>query len=467
MVGPRPLMLRSSKLWIWGCVLAAVAVVGMLGAVIAVYDVRRAADDLRAEELRRLQFNAERSAGQIEIQLVEDGQPSNLTAVRDAYWLRTYWSRNLTRQPGRLYAAVIDRNGNVIAHTRREYEGHQVGEAALSSGLAPTLTRVAEVHDAALTLGRDALDVRVPILSDGQVLGSYHTGLDAEWLAGRLTDERANRMQFWTILVAGMCALLLLSSVAVVRVTLHTAKLEFELDAAHTRRVSEMHELVLGVAHEIRNPLNAIRLNLHTLGQVYRSEVQIGDEEVQAMLGEMTGEIARLENLMREMLGFVKANEGPPPPLDVGDTVQRAVAFFGPNLERRNVQVRVDLGDEPCQASIDARRLRQVLLNLLNNALEALPSGGSVEIVVRRRRGQIEISVADDGPGIRSEDRERIFVPFFSTKASGTGLGLALARKFVEEAGGTIACEERGSQRGCQFRILLPATAGVEAEIPA
>jgi signal transduction histidine kinase len=168
---------------------------------------------------------------------------------------------------------------------------------------------------------------------------------------------------------------------------------------------------------------------------------------------------------MREMLGFVKSSARPPAPLDVGEEVQRAVGFFGPDLERGGVQVRLDLGDEPCLAAIDAARLRQVLLNLLNNALEALPQGGAVEIDLRLRRGQVEITVADDGPGVREENRERVFVPFYSTKASGTGLGLALARKFVEEAGGTIACEQRPDRPGCQFRILLPARAGAEMEI--
>jgi signal transduction histidine kinase len=89
---------------------------------------------------------------------------------------------------------------------------------------------------------------------------------------------------------------------------------------------------------------------------------------------------------------------------------------------------------------------------------------GTIEIEVRHVRGQVELSIADDGPGIPAEDRERVFVPFFSTKASGTGLGLAVARKFVEEAGGAIACEESPLRQGCQFRITLPASsaAGVE-----
>jgi signal transduction histidine kinase len=107
---------------------------------------------------------------------------------------------------------------------------------------------------------------------------------------------------------------------------------------------------------------------------------------------------------------------------------------------------------------MDGTRLRQVLLNLLNNAIEALGDGGLIEVGVRSVRGHVEITVADDGPGIAPQDRERVFVPFFSTKASGTGLGLALARKFVEEAGGTIVCEEGPLRGGCRFRVTLPVS---------
>jgi len=98
-----------------------------------------------------------------------------------------------------------------------------------------------------------------------------------------------------------------------------------------------------------------------------------------------------------------------------------------------------------------------VLINLLKNAGEALADGGLIEISVHNVRGLVEILVSDDGPGIAAEDRERVFVPFFSTKPSGTGLGLALARKFIEEAGGEIACEAGELRRGCRFRIALPS----------
>jgi signal transduction histidine kinase len=218
-----------------------------------------------------------------------------------------------------------------------------------------------------------------------------------------------------------------------------------------------MHELVLGIAHEIRNPLNSIRLNLHTVGQVFRDEAALGDEEIATMLDEMEAEVARLETLMREMLGFVRPGGEVPAALDVAEEVQRTLTILRTNLEQRRIEVRLDIADAPCIVTMEGPRLRQVLINLLKNASEALADGGLIEVSVQNVRGRVEILVSDDGPGIAAEDRERVFVPFFSTKPSGTGLGLALARKFIEEAGGEITCEASALRRGCRFRIELPS----------
>lgn len=453
---------------VWACILAAVALVAVLGSIIAVYDVNRAVADRRGDEVKRLWLNAERSAGQIESQLQEakeEGTPYDLAAVKDAVWLRRYWTRNLTLQPGRIYAAVTDLEGRIVAHTRREEEGRRVDLPPTGRGGSLTKAELVETNDEVLTAGIRSLDMRVPIKANEQSLGVYHTGLDAAWLEGQMADERRNRTTFWLTLIAGTSCLLLLSSVAVVGVTRRTARLEHELEAANARRVSEMHELVLGIAHEIRNPLNAIRLNLHTVGQVFRDEAQLGDEEIAAMLNETEGEVERLESLMREMLGFAKTGQRTAGPINLGEEIQRTLNFVRPNLERQRVTVRLQLPEEPGVVTMDATRLRQVLLNLLNNGAEAVGQGGTIEIAVRHLRGQVELTVADDGPGIPEEDRERVFVPFFSTKASGTGLGLAVARKFIEEAGGTIACEDTPLRKGCRFRIGLPASVPAPLEV--
>src|SRR5262245_55196347 len=167
---PIPPKLRGSTISIWSCVIAAVVVVGLLGGGIAAYDVQRAVDDVRSEELRRLQFNAERSAAQIESQLLEENKPLDLGSAREALWLRRYWSQNLTQQPGRIYAAVIDRAGRVIAHTRRDAEGRQLA-SSLFDVTSPTVqTKLTAGADDVLTDARQSLDVQVSIFGGGQFL---------------------------------------------------------------------------------------------------------------------------------------------------------------------------------------------------------------------------------------------------------------------------------------------------------
>ena len=452
-----PAVLRWSAVPIWACIVGAVTVVAAMGSAIAVYDVGRQVEARREDELAQRRSHAERSANHLATQLLEEEQPTELAAVNRARWLRSYWSRTLTRQPYRLSAAVLDLEGNVVAHSNRGQEGKLVDGPGGQAAHVPTATEIVEITDEILTGGRRAIDVSVPIEQGSKIIGVYHAGIDADWLDQQLAAERSSRTRFWAILISGTCCLLMLSSLGVVRVTRHTARLEHEIEAANARRVSEMHELVVGIAHEIRNPLNAIRLNVHTVGQVFRDEAPLGDEEIATMLDEMEEEIVRLESLMREMLGFVRTAGKPAAAIDISDEIRKTLALLRTNLEQRRVELRLNEADAPCIVAIDPTRLRQVLINLMNNAIEALAEGGLIEITVRSTRSQVEIIVADDGPGIPAADRERVFVPFFSTKASGTGLGLALARKFIEEAGGTIRCEESPLRRGTCFRILLPA----------
>src|SRR5262249_35506624 len=155
---------RRSGVPVWACIVAAVAVVAAVGSAIAVHDVRRHVEARREEELWRRQSHAERSATHIASELLEEHTPTDLAAGKKAPWLRTYWTQTLSRQPSRLYAAVVDLDGTVIAHTHREQEGRRIDLESAPAATIPTGTERVEMTDAVLTSSRRAIDVRVPIL---------------------------------------------------------------------------------------------------------------------------------------------------------------------------------------------------------------------------------------------------------------------------------------------------------------
>jgi signal transduction histidine kinase len=260
----------------------------------------------------------------------------------------------------------------------------------------------------------------------------------------------------WAGVIGGITLVVLLSSLSLYWITRQTTKLEDALELAEARRVSEMSQLVIGLAHEIRNPLNAMRINLHTLERVHRGDASLAPAEVTAMLHESAREIERMEELMRNVLGYARTASTGAATVDLAEEVRAAVAFLKQKLERSEIRAAVSVPEASVPLHTDPARLRQILLNLVANACEALGPGGQITIGVQRLRDRLELTVADDGPGIAPQHRPRIFEPFFSTKPEGTGLGLALVRKFVEEAGGAVDYKPNPAGHGSLFRVWWP-----------
>jgi signal transduction histidine kinase len=138
----------------------------------------------------------------------------------------------------------------------------------------------------------------------------------------------------------------------------------------------------------------------------------------------------------------------------VADEVTSILRFLRREMEGSDIQVVARLPDEKLYVYIDRNRLRQITLNLLNNAREAIGTGGRIEVSIERKDKSIVIEVKDTGPGVPKGERQRIFEPFYSTKQLGTGLGLPLVRRFVEEGGGNIEYVDR-PQSGACFRLTL------------
>jgi signal transduction histidine kinase len=238
-----------------------------------------------------------------------------------------------------------------------------------------------------------------------------------------------------------------------------------QVEMARVRQFAELGELAAGIAHEIRNPINAIRLNLHALQRLQRQiSEQPAAESVQVIV-EANREIERVEGLMKIMLGYARPEKAINEDLDLRAELEATLNFLKPVMDRDHVCIESQLAPGPLCVHIDRNRFRQVIMNLLNNAREAVGTGGRVVVQAGRQRDGIEIVVADNGPGVPVAERERIFDPFYSTKELGTGLGLALVKRFVEEAGGSILCENNNGGGGARFHLLFSASGAEPAEL--
>ena len=219
---------------------------------------------------------------------------------------------------------------------------------------------------------------------------------------------------------------------------------------------AEIATLAGGLAHEIRNPLSTIRLNLELLAEDLQ---QLSDPRQRRMLGKVERiqhECRHLDDILAAFLQFARAGELELSDEDLGSIVEEFVRFYQPEAERHGIELRPHLASDLPRVRADRNLLRQVLLNLALNAQQAMPEGGLLEWQTYEKGSCVCLDVIDTGCGISEAARAKLFQVFFSTKPGGNGLGLPTARKIVQAHGGTIRCESEPG-RGTRFTISLPA----------
>jgi signal transduction histidine kinase len=218
-------------------------------------------------------------------------------------------------------------------------------------------------------------------------------------------------------------------------------------------RLASLGTMAAGLAHEIRNPLNAAHLQLTLLDR--RLSRSSGDmEKAREAATLAAGEVRRLGQLVGEFLDFAR-----PQPLrrtraDLRQTAEVIASLLGPEASAAGIELAVEPGDPVC-ADYDDEKIKQVVHNLVRNAIEATGAGGSVRIRVTPRGGDAVLEVEDDGPGLPSPDAP-IFEPFYTTKESGTGLGLAIVHRIITDHLGTVDVRSRPGHTVFSVGIPLP-----------
>jgi len=229
------------------------------------------------------------------------------------------------------------------------------------------------------------------------------------------------------------------------------------IEAARARLVQSEKLAALGqlsatIAHEVRNPLAVIRSAAQSLGEGIAGR----DAEGERACRFITAEIDRLTSVVGSLLAFARPLRLELKPVAVDELFDGALQLAAPDLTREQVQVARPVPTAPLRVRADVDLVRQVLVGLLVNAVEAVGQRGAITLDARDDDGVIAIEVADSGPGVPAELRTRIFEPFFTTRAKGTGLGLPIARQIVEAHGGKLEVGERRGG-GARFVVRLPA----------
>ena len=232
-----------------------------------------------------------------------------------------------------------------------------------------------------------------------------------------------------------------------------------EAQLIRSEKLAALGQLAAGIAHEIRNPLTSINILIHSLrdsfssNNSHREDLQVIEEEID-----------RINKIVDQFLRFAR----PSPPLlekaEISSVFEETLQLLRPQIEKQRISVQKNFGSLPL-INIDKEQMKQVVLNLLLNAIQAMPGGGRLQLAGRMPRGNrwIQLSIQDSGMGIPPQDMDKLFDPFFSTREGGIGLGLSIAHRIIDQHHGRIEVEST-PEKGTLFTIWLPLERGQDAD---
>ncbi len=234
----------------------------------------------------------------------------------------------------------------------------------------------------------------------------------------------------------------------------HTRLVETQAQLVQSARQASLGQLAAGLAHELNNPLGIILGFSQLIGQ--RAE----DAKLQEYAAAIERETRRIQRIVGELLGYARQADEAPARVDLRQVLARAEQLLGYQLAQEAIALAVTTPPEPCWVIADADQLLQVVLNLMQNARQAMPGGGRLTLRAWTAAGRACLAVADTGPGIPPADQARIFEPFYTTKppGQGTGLGLSVSTSLIQQHAGELTVNS-GPGQGAEFVISLPAAA--------
>jgi two-component system, sporulation sensor kinase E len=228
-----------------------------------------------------------------------------------------------------------------------------------------------------------------------------------------------------------------------------------EQQTIESERLNALTLLAAGVAHEIGNPLNSLNIHLQLIEREARKLDGGTKAELQDSVQVARAEINRLDSIITQFLRAIRPTRPQLRPENVNSIVEEAVRFFAPEIKDRDIVVEQELRSDLPLVDIDRDQMKQAFYNVIKNSFEAMKSRGILRIRTDKDESHVIIKFADSGGGISAENLSRVFEPYFTTKSSGTGLGLLIVRRIVREHGGELSIES-SERKGLTLTIRLP-----------
>ena len=346
------------------------------------------------------------------------------------------------------HIALVDENLKIIAHTDRSRVNHVENDAFVMQVRSDGQPSSRIVPDSG---GKSYYEFVKPIALNNASLGLLDVGLSLQPM--EIAWHRSVRSMIvfaLAILAAGTLGM----ATIFYNQHSHLEKIRtLEVEIGRQERLSELGNLAATVAHEIRNPLNSVSMGLQRLGSEF-SPTQDQDQ-YRRFIDLMQGEVQRLNSIVEQFLSLARPISFNYEEVRIGEMLTELSTFVLGDPKQSKIQVRVVAPTGLPTIRADRNHLKQVLLNLVLNGMQAMPQGGTLTIEASADDHSLFLTVADSGTGIPPADFPKIFDAYFTTKATGSGLGLAIARRIVEAHGGEIVAETEPG-RGSRFRITLP-----------
>ncbi len=351
---------------------------------------------------------------------------------------------------GILYVSVQDATLKTLAHTDPSLLGVKEEDPFLKNSLQTPLSR-SRIYQ--LKKGEEVFEVSKSFSLDNVPSGLIRVGFSPKEIEPVLHQIKGNvLLSLFFFLILGVSAITLIW----VNQNRHFVRMkEMEDRVQRAERLSSLGHLAAGVAHEIRNPLNAIGIGLQRLKREFLPQDETKKEEYVSFTELIFKEIRRVNGIIEQFLTLSRPFQLDPKPSSLQELVKNIVTLFQGEAASRGITLHTEIAPEPPLIDMDGERLTQAIINIMKNGIQAMDEGGILRIETRSLKNRVEVVISDSGAGIPADQMEKIFNYYYTTKKDGVGLGLPIAHRIIEAHGGQLNVESQ-VETGTKVTITLP-----------